>query len=244
MARTIEGETAIVTGASAGIGRETALSLAREGVDVAIAARRKDRLEELSDRIEAETDVETLVVPTNVRNEDEIETLIETTTETFGRLDILVNNAGVVVGSSVEELSTDEYRAMMETNVDGMFFATRTALPYLRETGGTIVFLGSFAGQYPRSFNPVYAATKWWIRGFAKSVTAQADGEIAVTTVNPSEVRTEIASQTGESFEERFEEGEVIEPEEVADAVVFAVKQDNAMVSELDLYRRDKFEPF
>lgn len=244
MARTIEGETAIVTGASAGIGRETALSLAREGVDVAIAARRKDRLEELSDRIEAETDVETLVVPTNVRNEDEIETLIETTTETFGRLDILVNNAGVVVGSSVEELSTDEYRAMMETNVDGMFFATRTALPHLRETGGTIVFLGSFAGQYPRSFNPVYAATKWWIRGFAKSVTAQADGEIAVTTVNPSEVRTEIASQTGESFEERFEEGEVIEPEEVADAVVFAVKQDNAMVSELDLYRRDKFEPF
>lgn len=244
MGETMKGDKAIVTGASSGIGRRTALALAREGVDIALAARREGRLEELADRIGSETDAEALVVPTNVREEAAVEELIGTTVETLGRLDLLVNNAGLVVGGKIEDLSTAEYRSMMETNVDGMFFATRAALPHLRASGGTLVFIGSFAGQYPRSFNPTYAGTKWWTRGFAKSVAAQADGEIAVTTINPSEVRTEIAAQTGESFEDRFEEGEVVEPEEVADAVVFAARQDNAMVSELDLYRRDKFEDF
>lgn len=244
MTETIEDDVAIVTGASSGIGRETALALAREGVDVALAARRAERLKELADRIEAETDAEALVVPTDVREEAAVEALIETSMETFGRLDILVNNAGLVVGAEIEDLSTEKYRAMMETNADGMFFATRAALPHLRESGGTLIFIGSYAGQYPRSYNPAYAATKWWARGFAQSVAAQTGGEIAVTTINPSEVRTEIAAQTGKSFKERFEEGEAVEPEEVADAVVFAARQDNAMVSELDLYRRDKFDNF
>lgn len=244
MTETIEDDVAIVTGASSGIGRETALALAREGVDVALAARRAERLKELADRIEAETDAEALVVPTDVREEAAVEALIETSMETFGRLDILVNNAGLVVGAEIENLPTEKYRAMMETNADGMFFATRAALPHLRESGGTLIFIGSYAGQYPRSYNPAYAATKWWARGFAQSVAAQTGGEIAVTTINPSEVRTEIAAQTGKSFKERFEEGEAVEPEEVADAVVFAARQDNAMVSELDLYRRDKFDNF
>lgn len=244
MTETIDGDKAVVTGASSGIGRETALALARAGVDVALAARREERLEELAERIENETEAEAVVVPTDVRAEDDVDALIETAVDSFGRLDVLVNNAGLVVGQDVEELPTSEYRAMMETNADGMFFATRAALPYLRDSGGTIVFIGSFAGQYPRSYNPVYAATKWWARGFAQSVAAEAAGDIAVTTINPSEVRTEIAAQTGKSFEERFDEGEAIEPEEVADAVVFAAEQDNAMVSELDLYRRDKFDVF
>ena len=244
MTETIEDDTAIVTGASSGIGRETALALAREGVDVALAARRAERLEELADRIEAKTDAEALVVPTDVREEAAVEALIETSVETFGRLDILVNNAGLVVGAEIEDLPTEKYRAMMETNADGMFFATRAALPHLRESGGTLIFIGSYAGQYPRSYNPAYAATKWWARGFAQSVAAQTGGEIAVTIINPSEVRTEIAAQTGKSFKERFEEGEAVEPEEVAEAVVFASRQDNAMVSELDLYRRDKFDNF
>ena len=244
MTETIEDDVAIVTGASSGIGRETALALAREGVDVALAARRAERLKELADRIEAQTDAEALVVPTDVREEAAVEALIETSMETFGRLDILVNNAGLVVGAEIEDLPTEKYRAMMETNADGMFFATRAALPHLRESGGTLIFIGSYAGQYPRSYNPAYAATKWWARGFAQSVAAQTGGEIAVTTINPSEVRTEIAAQTGKSFKERFEEGEAVEPEEVADAVVFAARQDNAMVSELDLYRRDKFDNF
>jgi NADP-dependent 3-hydroxy acid dehydrogenase YdfG len=142
-------------------------------------------------------------------------------------------------------MSTEQYRTMMETNVDGMFFTTRDAIPHLRESSGTLVFIGSFAGEYPRPFNPIYAASKWWTRGFAKSVSAQVGpDDVAVTVVNPSEVRTDFGGVYGETFAERFDEGEVCEPEEIAEAVVFAARQEPSMASEIDLYRRDKFELF
>jgi len=128
----------------------------------------------------------------------------------------------------------------MAVNTDGMFFATRAALPHLRESGGTLVFVGSFAGKFPRPFNPIYAATKFWTRGFAQSVSAQVGGDVGVTVLNPSEVRTEFGD--GWSMGELYEEGEVTEPEEVAEAVVFAAECSPSMVSELDLYRRDKFD--
>ena len=234
---------ALVTGASSGIGEATARALARDGADVALAARRRDRLEAVAEGIESEFGVDTLVVPADVRDEAAVEAMVETTVETFGRLDVQVNNAGVGVGGDVEATTTDQYRLMMDTNVDGVFFATRAAIPHLRETGGNLVFVGSFAGQYPRPGNPIYAATKWWVRGFAHSLEGQIgpDG-VGVTVVNPTEVRTEFASEESEAFEERFEPGEVTEPEEIADAVAFAAAQDRSTVHEIDLYRRDKFE--
>ena len=243
--QSLDGQSAIVTGASSGIGEATAHALAEDGANVALAARREERLESLAADLDDAHGVDTLVAPTNVRDEDAVDALIKETVDAFGGLDLLVNNVGVVAGDSVDELTTDAYRTMMEVNVDGYFFATRAALPHLRESSGTLVFIGSFAGQYPRPFNPVYAATKWWVRGFAKSVSADVgEDDVAVTTINPAEVRSEFASETGESFEDRFEKGEVSEPAEIADAVRFAVKQDPSMVSELDLYRRDKLTFF
>jgi hypothetical protein len=243
MHETLDGRTALVTGATAGIGAATADALAEAGANVALAARRADRLADLVRQIESDHGVDALAVPTDVREEHQVEHCVETVTAEFGRLDAVVVNAGLARGSSVADMATDDYRTMMETNVDGAFFTARESIPHLRETEGTLVFVGSFAGQYPRPFNPVYAASKWWLRGFAHSLEASVgpDG-IAVTVVNPSEVRTEFGSDYGESFAERFDEGEVTEPEEIADAIVFAVRQDNSTVSELDLYRRDKFE--
>jgi len=240
----LDGQAAIVTGASSGIGTATAHALARDGAAVALAARRRERLEEIADRLQTEYDAETLVVPTDVRDDAAVADLVESTVDAFGGLDLLVNNAGLVRGADVEDLSTEDYRTMMETNTDGMFFATREAIPHLRDAAGTIVFIGSFAGQYPRPFNPVYAASKWWTRGFAKSVSAEVGDDVAVTTINPSEVRTEFGSVYGESFEERFDEGEVTEPEEIAEAVVFAATQGPSMASEIDMYRRDKLTMF
>ncbi|WP_119816961.1 SDR family oxidoreductase [Halalkaliarchaeum desulfuricum] len=237
----LEGTTAIVTGASAGIGEQTARVLAADGAAVVLAARRERRLEDLADELESAHDTTAVAVPTDVTEEREVESLVEETVETFGGVDVLVNNAGTARGSDVTDLETDEYRTMMETNVDGVFFATRAALPSLIERDGHLVFVGSFAGQYPRPFNPVYAATKWAVRGFALSVEASVGPEgVAVTVVNPSEVRTEFGSEEGEPFEERFEPGEVTEPEEVAEAIGFAVRQDGSTLSEIDVYRRDK----
>lgn len=240
----LEGRTALLTGASSGIGSASAHALAREGVDLALAARREDRLEELASEIESEHGVETLTVPTDVREEGAVESMVEETVEEFGGLNILLNNAGLGRGGDVESLSTEDYRLMQDTNVDGMFFTTRAALPHLKESNGNLLFIGSFAGHFPRPSNPVYAATKWWTRGFAHSVQASVGEEIAVSVINPSEVRTEFGSASGESFAERFGEDEVTEPEEIADAVVFAAGQRNSTVSELDLYRRDKFSGF
>ncbi|KAB1194050.1 SDR family NAD(P)-dependent oxidoreductase [Haloferax sp. MBLA0076] len=233
---------ALVTGASAGIGEATAHALADAGANVVLLARREDRLLGIAADLESEYGVETLVVPTDVRDEDAVEAAFDQTRDEFGRLDVVVNNAGLARGSDVESMSTTEYRQMMDTNVDGVFFVSRAALPHLRETAGNLIFVGSFAGQYPRPFNPVYAASKWWVRGFAHSLEGQVgDADVGITVVNPSEVRTEFGSEDGEAFEVRFESGEVTEPEEIANAIRFAALQDDSTVSELDLYRRDKF---
>jgi NADP-dependent 3-hydroxy acid dehydrogenase YdfG len=143
----------------------------------------------------------------------------------------------------VEEISTEEYRGVMGVNVDGMFFTARAAIPHLRESEGTIVFIGSLAGERPRAVYPVYAASKWWTRGFALSLAGQVGGDgIAATVINPTGVRTEFGSGYREPNEERFEAGEYPTPEDVAEAVVFAARQDPpTAIGELGVYRRSEF---
>lgn len=247
----LQGKTAVVTGASAGIGRATACALAKDGADVVLAARRNDRLDDLAGTIEEEVSGETLTVPTDVTDETAVNALIEASVDTFDSLDIVVNNAGTGTerGVTVEELDTEQYRTVMSVNIDGMFFTTRAALPSLRESSGILIFVGSFAGHYPRPGSPVYAATKWWTRGFALSLAGQVgDEDVGVTVVNPSEVRTEFGKDfrpDEELAKERYDPDEITEPEEVAEAISFAARQDPPdAVTELDLYRRDKFSKF
>lgn len=247
----LEGKTALVTGASAGIGKATARALARAGADVVLAARRESRLGNLAETIETEHGTETLVVPTDVTDLARVEALVEHAVDRFGTLDIVVSNAGTGTepGATVDDLDIEQYRTVMAVNTDGMYFLTRTTLPHLRESRGNLVFVGSFAGQYPRPGSPVYAATKWWTRGFALSLAGHVgDDDVAVTVVNPTEVRSEFGKdfrEESELFRERFEPGEVTEPADVAEAVVFAAGQEppNA-ATEIDLYRRDKFTGF
>jgi NADP-dependent 3-hydroxy acid dehydrogenase YdfG len=242
----LDGQAALVTGASSGIGRETARKLARAGANVALAARSEEKLTDLRDEIESAHDIDALVIPTNVRDRDAVEELVERTVDEFGGLDVVVSNAGAgAPGTRVGDIPIEEYRKLMETNVDGTFFVTQAAMPHLRDSGGTIVFLGSLAGQYPRPATPLYAATKWWIRGWALSVQAMVgpDG-VGVTVVNPAETRTDI-EVLGESLTDQFNPGEVTEPSEVASAIVFAAGQSpRSTVSELDLYYRDKLSGF
>lgn len=245
----LDGETALITGASAGIGRSSAFALANDGANVVVAARREDRLKAIAEEIEANHDVSARAVPTDVTEPDSVEELVRSTIEAFGALNVVVVNAGIGTATdvTVEDLPIEQYRSVMDVNTDGAFLTAQSALPHLRESEGTIVFVGSFAGNYPRPAAPVYAATKWWVRGFALSLAGQVGDEgVGVSLVHPSEVRTEFGTENREmTNREKFETGGVSEPEEVAEAVSFAAKQKppNA-VTELDIYRRDKFGHF
>lgn len=245
MSTPLAGETVLVTGASSGIGAATVRRVAVDGADVALLARSEDRLRDLADEVATDHGVETHVVPADVRDAAEVAAAVESTVETLGGLSGVVANAGLARGSDIETMTDEDFLTMQRVNTEGTFYTARKSLAALRETAGNLVFIGSFAGKYPRPFNPVYAATKFWTRGFAHSVEANAGEEdVGVTVVNPSEVRTEFGSVYGESFAERFDEGEVTEPEEIAETIAFAVGQSPSTASEIDLYRRDKFSHF
>lgn len=227
---------ALVTGASSGIGRASAVALAREGAAVGLVARRREALEELA----ASVDAETAVVPADVTDASQVEDAVETLVEAFGGLDVVVANAGVLLEGDPEAMSTGDYRAMMRTNVDGAFFTARAALPHLRASGGVLVFVGSDAALAPLASNPVYAATKWWVRGFAKSLAASLCEAVSVSVVNPSTTRTGMGADTGGANRETYAPGEKLEPDEVAEAVVFAARHPApTAVNELNLFRQD-----
>jgi NADP-dependent 3-hydroxy acid dehydrogenase YdfG len=242
--RPLDGRVAFVTGASAGIGEATARALAADGADVALVARRGDALAEVAADLEDDYGVETLALPTDVREYGAVVDAVEATVDAFGGLDVVVNNAGTTGASfdeRVEELPVENFHRVMEVNVYGMYYATVAALPYLRESNGNLVFVGSSAGKLPRPGAPIYAASKWWTRGFALSIEAHAgqDG-VGVTLVNPTAVRTQM-------WRDELDPGEAAEPEEVGAVIAFAARQASyTTLSEVDLYRRDllgKFVP-
>ena len=238
---TLADTAALITGASSGIGEATAHAIAERGADLTLVARREERLAEIAETLRESYDAEVIVHAGDVRDRATSDDAVETTVDEFGGLDLVVANAGLGRGGDVATMTDEEFRVMQDTNVDGTFYLTRTAIPELVERQGTLVLIGSFAGKFPRPFNPVYAATKHWVRGFATGVAAQyGDEGLAVSVINPSEVRTEFGSEDGESLAERFEPGSVTEPEEIADAVAYAAECGPSAPLEIDLYRRDK----
>lgn len=238
--------TVIITGASSGIGRESAKKLAESGANLVLAARREDRLVRLRDQLEAEYGTTVTAKPTDITDKTQVEDLVATAIDTYSSLYGVVNNAGTVRPGAVAEIDDEAYHTMIDVNINGVFYTTRAALPHLRESNGTVVFIGSYAGKYPKPGNPVYGATKWWIRGFALSLAGQVGADrVGVSVINPSEVRTEFGAARGEISKERYDEGEVTDPSAIAEAVQFALSQDKVdEVVEMDLYRRDKFSDY
>lgn len=242
-------KTAIVTGASAGIGKQTALSLAANGSDVVVAARSTDRLRAVARRIRDEFGCRAVAVPTDVQEHDQVAALVQTAVEEFDHLDIVVSNAGVGTSGDVLEMTLSEYTNAIKTNVDGTFFLTREALPHLRAADGNLVFVGSFAGLYPYPTDPVYAGSKAWIRQFAHSVEAVA-GErgVSVSVINPGGVRTGFGHGGGDDTptqRDRYGQHEAPEPEEIAETILFACQRSqSASVHEINICRRDQLSSF
>ena len=186
------GATALITGASAGIGYETALEFARKGANVAIVARREDRLRALAERVQR-IGVEAHVIVADVGRSDEVQTMVREAIGRFGRVDVLVNNAGFGFSGTIEETDEATMRELMDVNYFGAFNATRAVLPYMRERGsGHIVNVSSVVGRLAFPYHGAYSATKFAMMAMTESLRGELAGSgITVTAVLPGGTRTE-----------------------------------------------------
>ena len=216
----LEGKTAIVTGASSGIGRATAKALLAEGAVVAAGARRVERLSDLG--------VSAVGLPLDVTDPDSAEAFVTRAVKELDGLDILVNGAGLALGRDpFDESTEDDERVVMDTNVDGLIRMTRLALPHLRD-GGHIVNIGSVAGRQAYPNAALYVASKFAVRGFTYALREDLLGRpIRITTVDPGLVESDFSRVRFKGDEEKaravYEGVEAMLPEDIAECIVFAL---------------------
>ena len=186
------GKIALITGASSGIGAALARELARDGVDLVLTARREDRLRELAREIET-TGRRALAVSCDVTRDGDLERAVAAAVERFGRLDIAIANAGFGVAGPVQDLTLDDFRRQMETNVFGVLRTLYASLPELRKTRGQFVIVGSVSGHVPTPATSAYCMSKFAVRGLAESIHDElAASGVAVTLVSPGFVDSDI----------------------------------------------------
>ncbi len=186
------GQVALITGASAGIGAALAREFARQGADLALLARRHDRLAALSTEIERQGR-RTLAVAADVTVDGDLERAVTATRTALGRLDVVVANAGFGVVGPIESLTLDDYRRQFETNVFGVLRTVRASLEALKATRGRLVLLGSVAGYIATPGGSPYAMSKFAVRGLADALRYElAPAGVSVTLVSPGYVESEI----------------------------------------------------
>lgn len=231
---TLDGTVALVTGASSGIGEATALALAAQGASVALAARRKDRLDDLAGRLAA-TGTKVLVLETDVTQEEQARAAVERTVAELGRLDTLVNNAGVMLLGPMEQAPMQEWQRMVELNVLGLMYCAHAALPHLLSAAADgprqvadMVNISSVAGRVARAGSGVYNATKFGVGAFSESLRQEVTKRhVRVSLVEPGAVATELAGHNRPEVQEmlkgRFGDMERMEAEDIADAIAYVV---------------------
>ncbi len=221
----LTGKVAIVTGASAGIGRESALALAAEGAIIILTARRKERLEALVTQIEALGSKAAFVVG-DARDESTAQTAVKTAMEFAGHIDILINNAGMGIYKNLVDTSAEDYDTLIDTNVRSTFLFTRHVTPVMIKQGsGTILMLSSMAGVYGFAGEAVYCATKFAQVGFAQALDRELRPHgIKVGAICPGGVKTEFAIGTGRT-QEGVDQSNMLEASDVAGAVLLACTQ-------------------
>jgi hypothetical protein len=213
----LEGKTAVLTGASSGIGAATAQALAREGARVVGGARRADRIA-----------APIVALAVDVTDPESCERFVDAAVKELGGIDILVNAAGLALGRDLFDESTeDDERVVLETNVNGLIRMTRLTLPHLRD-GGHIVNIGSVAGRQAYEKGSLYVTSKFAVRGFTYALREDLLGRpIHVTTVDPGLVETDFSRVRFRGDEETatkvYQGVEAMQPEDIADCVLFAV---------------------
>jgi NADP-dependent 3-hydroxy acid dehydrogenase YdfG len=230
--RVLEGTVALVTGASSGIGAATAVALAEQGAAVALAARRRDRLEELAAGIRDQGGT-ALVLECDVTQEQQAADAVARTVAELGRLDTLINNAGVMLLGPVVDAPLSEWQQMVELNVLGLLYCAHAALPHLLRAAGDgprqvadMVNLSSVAGRVARNGNGVYSLTKHGVGAFSESLRQEVTRRyVRVSLVEPGATATELVSHNRPEVREgiRNQLGQTMQAEDIADAITYIV---------------------
>ena len=221
-------KTAFITGATSGIGKATSELLAKNGFRLILCGRRKNRLEELKDRLGKQTDVTTLLF--DVSKKEQVNNAINSLPESFKNIDILVNNAGNAHGlSTIQDGSIDDWDTMIDINVKGLLYVTKAILPKMIENNtGFIVNIGSIAGKDVYRNGNVYCASKFAVNALNKSMRLDLNEyNIRVSGIHPGLVQTEFSDVRFKGDKEKaktvYQGYKALQAEDIADIIHFVV---------------------
>jgi NAD(P)-dependent dehydrogenase (short-subunit alcohol dehydrogenase family) len=219
----LEGKVAIVTGGTKGIGRGIAEALVHEGINVCISARSRSEILETVETLGSLGKGRVTGIVCDVRDYSQTKALFERTINDLGRLDILVNNAGIGKFVLVEEMDTEDFRAILETNLFGVFYCCHEAIPLMKQRGGGyIINISSLAGTNAHPRMAAYNASKFGLNGFSEALMQEVRHDrIKVSYIMPGSVNTEFG---GDSPSE--DKGWQLQPEDIARVVLDLLRHD------------------
>ena len=221
-------KTALITGATAGIGLAIAQKFAHNGFNIIINGRRSRRLQDLAKQLKEECDAKILTLPFDIRNKNKVNEAISTLPEKWKKIDVLINNAGLAAGlNHLQDGNTDDWDQMIDTNVKGLLYATKAILPsMMSRNSGHIINIGSIAGKevYPKG--NVYCATKFAVDALTKGLRIDLMGTgIKISQVSPGLVETEFSSVRFKGNEKRadmvYHGYQPLEGNDIADIVFY-----------------------
>lgn len=219
----LQGKTAIVTGASAGIGAAIAKELASKGANIVLAARRMDKLNEVKNEITEITNgkVKVIAVQADVSVKNDVNQLVEQAQTELGNVDILVNNAGQMRSATVQSGQVEEWEKMIDVNIKGVLYSVHAVLPsMLSRSSGHIINIASVSGLEVTKTSTVYSATKHAVRVISQGLEKElARTGVRITNISPGMVDTSLSSDNNWNGRKK------LDPTDIAKAVVYAVTQ-------------------
>ena len=237
MENMFSGKTAVVTGASRGIGKAIAIALGREKMRLALLARSTNQLQEVVDEIHA-AGGEALAVPCDLMNSDAVATALKSVFQQFDSLDVMISNAGIFIEKPITEIKIEEWDRVLRTNLTATFLICQGAFLKMKEQkGGRIIAIASSASTQGFIHQAAYCASKHGLLGFTRCLSIEAKPHnVHVHTICPGGVRTDLLKDT--YMGERVSQSAIIEPDNIADLVLFLIRQPgNIDIPEINLKR-------
>lgn len=239
-------KTVIITGAGSGIGRATAIRFAKEGAEVVLVGRNQDALMETAELLPQDNswihDDNFMTITCDISNYEQVTKMMQAVMERFEHIDILVNNAGMAIQGTVSDLSIEDWQTSINVNLNGTFYVSQAALPYLIQSKGNIVNVSSVSGHGGDWKMPAYNAAKAGVTNLTHTMALDHGNEgVRVNAVSPSVTKTKMTTKIQnddaktQKFLARCPLGRIATPEDVAAAITFLASDDASMITGVDL---------